>query len=348
MKRKKSRGKKIAILAFVILFAAAMVIVYNYYQKVYQSVTTFKGEQYFYVHSNWSMDELKNGLEKQNIIKDIPSFSWVAEKKSFTQPKAGRYLIKSGMNNNELINLLRSGEQQPLKVTFNSVRTKNQLAGKIAEQLELDSVQLLSMLKSDAVASKYGFNTENFISMFIPNTYEFYWNTNSEAFVQRMAKEYKRFWTAERKAKASSLGLSQSEVSTLASIVQAEQMAYPDERPKVAGLYINRLKIGMPLQSDPTLIFSIGDFSIKRVLDKHKSVDSPYNTYRHKGLPPGPIYLSSPNAIDAVLDYEKHAYLYMCAKADFSGYHYFSKTRSQHNTHARAYQRELNRRKIMR
>lgn len=330
------------------LFLSALWLAYSYYQKIYKTATVFQQEKYFYIHTGWTMEDLKTNLKSEGIIQDVASFTWVAEQKSFSQPKAGRYLLKAGMSNNELVNLFRSGKQDAVELIFNSLRTKAELASKISQQLEVDSVIFLKLLNSPEEAAKYGFNQANFISMFIPNTYEIYWNTKSEAFIARMAREYKRFWTVERMAKARKIGLSQSEVSTLASIVQSEQMAHVDERIKVAGVYINRLKMGMRLQSDPTLIFSLGDFSIKRVLNIHKTFDSPYNTYLHKGLPPGPIYLPDQSSIDAVLNYEHHNYIYMCAKEDFSGYHHFSRTLTQHNVYARAYQRELNRLKIMR
>jgi UPF0755 protein len=349
MARKKKRKLRIGIFIFILAFMASIYMVFHYYQKVYRSAAQVpKGGAYFYVASDLEFKDLVNALEKKGILKDTASFIWVAEQKSFNIPKSGRYFLEDGMSNNELINLFRSGQQVPVKVTFNSVRTAKNLAGRVGEQLELDSAVLAQKLRSEKVAQQYGFNDATFLSMFIPNTYELYWDTDAEEFIQRMAKEYKRFWNQERIAKARKLGLSQSEVAILASIVQAEQMGRPEERPKVAGLYINRLKRGMRLQSDPTLIYALGDFTIKRVLNKHKKFESPYNTYLYAGLPPGPIYLPDRSSLDAVLNYEKHNYLYMCAKADFSGYHHFSRTLSQHNVYARQYQRELNRRRIMR
>ena len=193
------------------------------------------------------------------------------------------------MSNNSLVNLLRSGKQSPVSVTFNNVRLKTELASKVSEKLELDSAELLALLNQPSFTEKYGFTPETILCLFLPNTYEFYWNTNAEEFVARMAREYKKFWTEERKANAKAIGLSQSEVSILASIVQAEQSAHPDERAKVAGLYMNRLKKGIRLQSDPTLVFAHSDFEIRRVLNKHKELNSKYNTYRYSGLPPGPI-----------------------------------------------------------
>lgn len=346
--KKKNKGKGIGLLIFILLFGMAAWITFEYYKKIYQSTTSFKGEEYFYVYSHWEMKDLKEGLLQQNIINDLSSFEWVADKKEFKKPIAGKYLIHEGINNNELVNLLRSGQQETVQLTFNNIRLVEQLAGRVAQQLELDSITLLNQLKNEELARQYGFTASTFILMFLPNTYEFYWSTSTEKFIQRMAREYKTFWTEERQQKARNIGLSQSEVGILASIVKAEQLLHAEERPRIAGLYLNRLKIGMPLQSDPTLIYALNDFSIKRVLNEHKTVESLYNTYKYKGLPPGPIYLPSGSAIDAVLNYEKSDYLYMCAKEDFSGYHHFSKSLRQHNIHAKAYQNALNSRKIMR
>jgi UPF0755 protein len=252
------------------------------------------------------------------------------------------------MSNNELINLLRAGMQEPVKVTFNTVRTKEQLAGKVAKNIEADSLSIITLLNDADFCAKYGFDRYKIITLFLPNTYEFYWNTSAEDFVERMAKEYKNFWNEERKQKAKKIGLTQSEVATLASIVQAEQSIHRSEWPMVAGLYMNRINKGMMLQSDPTLIFAIGDFTINRVLNKDKEIESPYNTYKHIGLPPGPILLPETKAIDAVLNFEKHEFVYMCAKEDLSGYHNFSKTLSQHNIYAQRYREALNKRGIMR
>lgn len=347
-KKKKKRGSLGAIL-FLIVVAIAAFVVYRYYGKVFNSATSIENkQQYLYIKSNWDRADLVNYLHQEKILKDTTSFIWVANHKEFITPKPGRYLIENGMSNNELVNLLRSGKQTPVKVTFNSIRTFSDLAGNISEQIEADSNELMKTFTSSSLAAKYGFNTQTFLTLFIPNTYELYWNTSAEEFIKRMAKEYKRFWTPEKISKARNLNLSQSEVSILASIVQAEQMGHPAERPKVAGLYINRLRKGMRLQSDPTLIYALGDFSIKRVLNEHKLLDSRFNTYTYAGLPPGPINLPEVSSINAVLNYEKHNYIYMCAKPDFSGYHNFSRTLSQHNAYANEYRRELNRRRIMR
>lgn len=303
----------------------------------------------FYIKSDWQYREVFQALHAQGIIDDTLAFDWVANYKNYPPlVKAGRYVILDGMNNNALVNLLRSGEQEPIRLVLRSVRSMERLAGNVSQYIEADSAGLLALLRDETFCQRYGFNTTTILTMFLPNTYEFYWNTTSEEFVERMAREYKRFWNDERKGKAGKIGLSQSQVSILASLVQAEQAAHRDERPKVAGLYLNRLKKGTRLESDPTLIHALGDYTIKRVLNVHKQVESPYNTYKYKGLPPGPILLPERASIDAVLDAEDHNYIFMCAKDDFSGYHHFATTYREHLKNAHKYQRALNSRKIYR
>ena len=230
-------------------------------------------------------------------------------------------------------------------VVFNNVRTLNHVAGKISNYLEKDSSDFASYFSRADLPEKYGFGAHDFTSMFVPETYEFFWNTSPEAFTERMKKEYDRFWEGERDRKAKALDLTRSEVVTLASIVDEETL-YDAENARVAGLYVNRLEQGIALQADPTLKFALGDFSRQRILNVDKEIDSPYNTYKFKGLPPGPISIPSVSAIDGVLNFEKHNYLYMCAKADFSGNHAFASSYSQHLKNAREYQRELNKRRI--
>ena len=251
------------------------------------------------------------------------------------------------MNNNELVNLLRSGRQTPVDVVFNNVRTKEQFAGKIASQLELDSLDLLYAMVDTNFINPLGLDAHTVSSLFIPNTYEFYWNVSITDFLLRMTAEHHHFWTESRRTKAQKLKLSADEITTLASIVEKETLK-KDEQPKVAGLYLNRLERGIKLESDPTVIFAIGDFTINRVLNKDLKIDSPYNTYKHKGLPPGPISIPSIQAIDAVLNHEKHDFIFMCAKDDFSGYHNFAKTYTGHLINARKYRKALNQRGIKR
>jgi UPF0755 protein len=337
------------LVGFAFLFCLiSAYLAWVYYQRIFSvNVTLDKSSAIFYIGSDWDFKTLSNALSEQGIIDDTASFNWVAEKKKYPgKIIPGKYIIPDGLNNNQLVNLLRSGEQQPVKMLLRSVRTIEELAANVSQYIEADSATLKAMLQDKDFAAKYGFTSATFLTMFLPNTYEFYWATDEEEFVVRMAREYKRFWTEDRKQKALELGLSQSEVSILASIVQSEQAAHPDERPIVAGLYLNRLRKGMRLESDPTLIHAIGDFSIKRVLNIHKQIESPYNTYKRAGLPPGPILLPELTSIDAVLNPTKHNYLFMCAKEDFSGYHNFAVSYREHVNNAKRYQQELNKRKI--
>ena len=334
-----------------VLVIAALVggfLAFQLYRWVIQpNVKLDSSSREFFIASGASYEEVRDKLFSLGIIENQVSFDWVAEQKGYPSlVKAGRYVLLDGMSNNALVNLLRSGEQTPVSVVVASVRTKPELASRVSSYLEMDSATLVKLLNDEGFCRQYGFNTSTIFTMFIPNTYEFYWNTSSEEFVDRMAREYKRFWTDERKQKAQAIGLSQSDVSILASLVQAEQGAHPQERPTVAGLYLNRLRKGLRMESDPTLIHALGDFSIKRVLKVHKSINSPYNTYKHAGLPPGPILLPEVSSLDAVLNAEEHNFLYMCAKEDFSGYHNFASSYSRHLVNARKYQRELDRRRI--
>ena len=327
-------------------------MVYELYSRVYQPNIVFdKGaeDKYVYIPTNSDFTEVSSILLENGLLINANSFDWLAKQKQYHKNiKAGRYKIDRSLNNNELINLLRSGKQTPIKVTFNNLRTKEQLAGKIAAQIEADSLSIINFITDSVLHKRLDLNNYNITSVFIPNTYEFYWNTSAKGFVNRMLEEHDKFWTPDRRKKAKRIQLNYHEVSSLASIVEKEQNIKLDERPKIAGLYLNRLEEGMKLQSDPTLIFAIGDFSINRVLNKDKKVNSPYNTYKYQGLPPGPICIPSINSIDAVLNASSHNFLYMCAKEDFSGYHNFAKTYVKHKFNARKYQKALNKRNIMR
>ena len=349
VKKKKKNNKliKILLLIVVMLLTVGGYTFYSYYSKIYQpNVILDSSSKYFYLKADYNFDDMVNSLYEGGFIQNRSSFEWVAEKKNLKNKiYHGKYLIKDKLSNNQLVNLLRSGEQEYVKIVFNNVRTKEQLAGKVSRNIETDSLQIINLLNNKEFISKYGFNSKTIVSMFLPNTYEFSWSTSAEDFFIRMAKEYKAFWTEERKQKASNLNLTQSQVSTLASIVEQESRKN-DEKPIVAGVYINRLKKGMRLQADPTVIFAIGDFTIKRLLTKHLKYDSPYNTYVNTGLPPGPICVPAISSIDAVLNYKKHKYIFFCAKEDFSGYHNFAVTLSQHNRNARKYQNRLNKLKV--
>ena len=339
--------KRIVILLLFSGLVIGGITGYVYYNRIYSSnVIESDKEMWVYLPSGADYAEVLQILSDSAFVKNMQSFDWVAQKKNYPNKiSSGRYLLKAEMNNNDLVDLLRSGKQMPLQVTFNYIRSLNELAGKMAEILEPDSQEFAMHLTDGQTMQKYGFREETFVSMFIPNTYEFYWDASTEDFLQRMASEYKTFWTETRKAKARKLGLSQSEVSTLASIVESETNKN-DEKPIVAGVYLNRLRKNMLLQADPTLIFATKDWNAKRVLNKHKKVESPYNTYKYKGLPPGPIRIPAISSIDAVLNYNKHNFLYFCAKEDFSGYHNFAATYNEHLRNARKFQRALNNRGV--
>ena len=356
-KRKKKNNKgfrstiffKIIISALALLITIGVFYVYQMYKRVLQPnvVLTTRHSNYLYIPTGSNFNDLKEILYKNNIILNVNTFEWLAEEKNYVNHvKPGRYFIKDKMSNNELINLLRSGEQTPLNLIFNNIRTKQELARKISLQIEADSSEILKLLNDKKFLAKYNFSQHTVMSMFVPNTYQFYWNTSAKSFFDRMYNEYLKFWNDKRTKKAKQIGLSKIEVSIIASIVE-EETNRNSEKKRLAGVYINRLHKRMRLQADPTVIFAIGDFSIKRVLKKHLSFDSPYNTYRYRGLPPGVICIPSISSLDAVLNYEKHSYLYFCAKADFSGYHVFAKSLRQHNNNARRYQRALNKSKIM-
>ncbi len=261
------------------------------------------------------------------------------------RPRTGHYTILPGESVLDVYRKLRNGLQTPVNITIPQSRTVDMLAGHISKRLMLDSTQLAYAFRDTAFCTSLGYTPQTLPALFIPNTYQMWWNISLDKFMERMQKENATFWNAERSAKAEALGLSHVEIITLASIV-AEETAYVPEMPKVAGMYLRRLQIGMPLQADPTVKFALGDFSLRRILYAHLEVESPYNTYKNKGLPPGPIRIPSIKAIDAVLNPEQHGYLYMCAKEDFSGSHNFAKTYSQHLANARRYSRALNARGI--
>lgn len=346
-KHKKKVFTKIILFSLTIIILTLASLAYSYYNKIYkQNVRINLKDEFVYIPTGSTFDDVIRILTEEQILNDVSSFEWLAEIKKYNQNvKPGKYRIKKGMNNNELVNLLRSGQQEPVKLTIRGFRNYQILAGYVSHKLEADSNSICDIFENEMMAQKYGFNENTFPCIIIPNTYEFFWNTSAEAFIERMAKEYKTFWNQDRKNKAQSIGLSQTEVAILASIIQLETNKQ-DEMPNIAGVYINRLNKGMLLQADPTVIYAIGDFSIRRVKQEHLTYDSPYNTYLYKGLPPSPICFSYPHSIDAVLNYNKHNFLYFCARNDFSGYHVFAKTLEEHLNNARKYQRELNKKKI--
>jgi len=328
----------------IIIFALAFILTgaraYQLYHYIFDA--NVLSDYVLLIDKNTSYDALVAKLEKDQVLSNIKAFNWVSKKKDYKENvRPGRYELKANLNTNALVNKLRSGAQDPVDVVFNNVRLKEELAGKVSKYIWADSLSVLNLFSDKQHIDSLGFTIETYRTMFIPNTYEMYWTTSADEFARRMHREYNRFWNEERKQKAVDMNLSLSEVSILASIVQQETIK-DDELSRVAGLYVNRLKKGMFLQADPTVKYAVGDFSIKRVLNKHLKTDSPYNTYKYAGLPPGPICFPSIKTIDAVLNYEHHNYLYMCAKEDFSGRHSFAATLAQHNRNAARYRDALN------
>ena len=337
--------KKILLSIALLGLVVAAYFAYFVYSAMFKPNTAFNNESaYIYIPTNASYDYVHEQLEP--LLKDIEKFDALAKQKKYvTNIKAGRYIIKKGMNNNEIIISIRSNNL-PIKLSFNNQETLKKLAGRISIQIEADSLSLLNAMLDETFLSKNNFNTATALGMYIPNSYEFFWNTSAEQFRDRMLKEYNRFWNDSRINKAKEIGLNPSQVIALASIVY-EESKKADEQPIIAGVYLNRLKVGMPLQADPTIKFAAYQLPenkgkvIRRVLNVHKEIDSPYNTYKYAGLPPGLIAMPDLSAIDAVLNYEKHGYYYFAADANRLGYHKFAKTLTQHNVNAREYQRYL-------
>ncbi|WP_417196029.1 endolytic transglycosylase MltG [Bizionia sp.] len=342
--------KKILWAVALIGLLVAAYFAYFVYSTMFSPNTAFNNDEaYIYVSTNASYSEVREQL--QPLLKDISSFDALAKQKKYTTNiKAGRYAIKKGMNNNDIINSIRS-KNLPFNLAFNNQQSLEYLAGRVSMQIEADSVSLVTAMRDPEFLKANNFSNATALGMYLPNSYEFFWNTSAEQFRDRMLTEYKRFWTENRLAKAKALNLTQNDVMTLASIVY-EESKQAEEQPRVAGVYINRLRIKMPLQADPTLkyaAYQLPEYQntiIKRVLNKHKEINSPYNTYMYAGLPPGLVTMPDISAIDAVLNYEKHSYLYFAADAKRLGYHKFAKTLSQHNANAREYHSYLSKQGI--
>ena len=300
---------------------------------------------YLYIDADDNTDSICHKLTTQLQASSLKGFKLLTTVGGLDPIHPGAYRFSQSDNCLTVYRRLKSGAQTPVNLTLPSVRTVGKLLKTVSHQLMTDSSNLARLLMDSTYCAQIGYSTETLPCLFIPNTYEVYWTMTPEAFVKRMQKEHDRFWNKERIAKAQSIGLTPEEVATLASIVE-EETANNAEKPMVAGLYINRLHADMPLQADPTVKFALQDFGLRRILHTHLETDSPYNTYKHTGLPPGPIRIPSIQGIESVLNYTRHNYLYMCAKEDFSGTHNFAATFSQHLANARKYQQELNRRKI--
>lgn len=335
--------KKLLYLLSLLVFLSLLAV--KHFHTIYYGPNVIRNYHLF-IHDGNNFESVVKILQENNCLKNIKTFRQIARLKDYdVNIRPGAYIIEPGWSNSKLINLLRAGAQTPVMVTFNNVRTREELAGKLARQLQSDSLSFLTVFRNDSNARKLGFEPETLPALFIPNTYSINWTTTPMGFLTRMKREYEQFWNESRRLKAKTLGLTTAQVATLASIVQ-EESNKNDEKPVIAGVYLNRLKKNWPLQADPTIRFALGDYSIHRILTEQLSVESPYNTYKNVGLPPGPINIPEISSLDAILNYRVHDFFYFCAKEDLSGYHNFARTLFEHNNNARKYQEALNKLKV--
>ncbi len=348
-KFKGSILKKIIILAVLLVLAFGS---FWFYENIFKCNVHLNGKKFthIYIKTNAMFDDVLDELYSQNIIDDHQTFEWLAKEMDLPENiNSGKYRIDAKMSNRSIVNMIKKGKQEKVKLFFNSqIRTKEQFIDYVADKLEIEHVDLEDYCSNDEVLGKrYGLNGENFMSLIIPETYEVNWTTSIDELFILIENSYNTVWTKSTIEKAKKMGFTVPEIVTLASIVQSES-AVKSEQQKIAGVYINRLKQDMKLQADPTIVFANGNFDVQRVLSIDKEIDSPYNTYKYKGLPPGPICLVNPSAIDAVLNYTKHNYTYFCANHDFSGNSCFTNDYNVHLKNARAYQDALNKKGIKR
>ena len=340
-------NKKILISVIVFSTLLSSISVYLYQMFYSPNFLINQKDKFLMIEDNMNFNDVRNKLIQDTILNDVLSFSVLSKAMKYNQNiKSGAYKIKSNMSNYSLIKMLRSGNQTPINISFNYARRIEDLAPIITNKLKINEDEFMNYIELNE-NNLYGFNRNNILSMFLPDTYQVYWNITVKELFERMYKEHSKFWNNKRKDKLKKLGLEIIDFSTLASIVSSETNNI-DEAKKIAGVYINRLRNNMLLAADPTLIYAANDYSIKRVLNKHKKIKSPYNTYINRGLPPGPIKMSSKKMIDATLDYNNHDFFFFCLKDDFSGYHVFATKLSEHNKNAKKFQRALNKRKIYR
>jgi len=330
---------------FLILLILGGIAAYWAYGIIFTPNTAFEDQETkLQIPRNSSYEDVVKIFTDDNLLKDINSFDKVAGWMNYKRKvvPSGSYILEAGWNNREILNKLRSGIQEPKKITFNNVRTIEELMGPMSSEISLDSTELAEYFTDPVVYTGLGFTKETILTMFIPNTYQVFWDISLEALAKKMLDEYNSFWNQNnRKSNAEEMGMTEKEVYTLASIVEKESLS-ASERPIIAGLYLNRIKRDIPLQADPTVVFANGDFSLRRVLYKHLEFDSPYNTYKYAGLPPGPIYMPSIESIDAVLKPEDHEYIFMCSKPGYGTDHAFAKTNRGHEQNARKYHEWLN------
>ena len=342
-KTKKIAGTIVVLLFLVCLGAAGTVYYYLLYPQFHPAKTA-----YVYIDRDDTADSIYNKVKAAGRPGNLTGFRLMSRYRKLNDHlHTGRYAIRPGDDVYHLFSRIYRGYQEPLNLTIGSVRTLDRLARNVGRQLMVDSAEIAARLFDPAFQAQMGYTPETMASLFIPETYQVYWDISADDFFRRMKKEHDTFWNSDRRAKAQAMGMTPEEVATLASIVE-EETNNNAEKPMVAGLYINRLRSGMPLQADPTVKFALQDFGLRRITNQHLSVQSPYNTYLNAGLPPGPIRIPSARGIDSVLDYVKHNYIYMCAKEDFSGTHNFASNYADHMANARKYWKALNERKIFR
>lgn len=338
--------KRLLSLLLYIALIVVLLMAFTTWRTLFKPVRLADGGEEIFIPRNVDYEDVKDTLRSHQLLVNESGFDLLARRKKYPENiKPGRYIISDDMSYNDILNLLRAGNQSPVKVTFNNIRTLADLSGRLAAQLEVDSASIISFLSDEKNYRADGFTKETIISVFIPDTYEMYWTASAMDIYTRMYSEFTDFWNEDRLIRAKYLKLTPVEVSTLASIID-DEVNKADEKPKIAGVYINRLKKNMPLQACPTIKFALNDFTIRRVLNEHLKFDSPYNTYMYAGMPPGPVRCPSKEGIEAVLNAEKHDYLFFVANYDFSGYHHFSTTLKEHNIYANRYQAELDKRRI--
>ena len=344
--QKKNLFLKIALVFILIILVTAAFVLPKLYSKYFKANTNVTAKTYLYIPTKATYQQVLDSIDKHQLFIDKASFLSLAEDRDFkTRFKSGKYPFEKGLNNRQILNMLVAGNQEAVDLSFRNIRLKEKFVATASKKLEFDSTSLIQLLDSVEFVESYGFNKENIYTMFIPNSYQMYWNISGKDFFIRMNKEYLKFWNNERLTKAKALNLSPQDITILASIVDSEALM-DKEMPTIAGLYLNRLNKGIKLEADPTVIFANNDFTIRRVLYRHLRKESPYNTYLNLGLPPGPITMPSINAIDAVLNHQSHNYIFMCAKEDFSGYHNFATNLSEHLANAKKFQAALNARNI--
>ena len=341
----KLKKKHYILGAIAVVLLIGGIVAYTFYRRINaQRLKEGQSTHILYIDNDDTPDSVFTKLSDVSTESGMKGLRFLADHYDYAV-RTGRYVIEPGKKALDVFRQLRNGQQTPVMMTVPDVRTTDRLAGRITTKLMLDSATVAQALADPAFCQRLGYDTATIFCLFVPNTYEVYWNISLDALMQRMQKEHDAFWNDERRHKAEAQGLTPNEVVILASIID-EETANNAEKPVIAGMYLNRLKRGMLLQADPTVKYALGDFTLKRILNRHLEVDSPYNTYKYAGLMPGPIRLPSIQAIEAVLNPDHNDYLYMCAKEDFSGTHNFACTLAEHNQNARRYQQALNQRGI--